>query len=430
MWKQRSTRGGVFDHEIPRVDGRSISVAEFQARFVATNQPVIVTHALHAWFHSHQSPASHSESAPHLSTSSFLSPAPCCATNTESQLPTWTLERLQEVIGDITMNNVLLSQSGRFMYFKKDSGSQPMDSQLTKKQMTFREFLHLSTTRHPPSSSVSVPSLELSKCHSDISSPKFQYYLYGEPLPSQLQEFFCVPQFPASQSATCSLCRIPADENEQKQGTNEAHPILLGHSLTSTLLWVTATGNCSPLHYDLSEGFLAQVCGEKRVCLFPQVPEFADIESSSSPPSSSENSLTRDLVDLNSSPFYPYPVHHIHDRQSAIDDIFAPSLNQFPLYDRVIGWQGTVGASEMLYIPYGWWHQVESSGVCVSVSFRWNPYEAAIRSAAVAKHAFARAHAHQAALTMYESLLSLLPPFVRGVLVARAKAEAIIGGST
>ncbi len=37
----------------------------------------------------------------------------------------------------------------------------------------------------------------------------------------------------------------------------------------------------------------------------------------------------------------------------------------------------------MLYIPYGWWHQIESSGASTSVTFRWNPFETFLRKAAI-----------------------------------------------
>ena len=39
--------------------------------------------------------------------------------------------------------------------------------------------------------------------------------------------------------------------------------------LTSTVCWVGSAGCLTPLHYDCSDGLLAQVLGEKRVWLFP-----------------------------------------------------------------------------------------------------------------------------------------------------------------
>ncbi len=38
-----------------------------------------------------------------------------------------------------------------------------------------------------------------------------------------------------------------------------------------------------------------------------------------------------------------------------------------------------------MYIPFGWWHQIESSGRSVSISVRWNPYDHAIRQVMTAR---------------------------------------------
>jgi len=83
-----------------------------------------------------------------------------------------------------------------------------------------------------------------------------------------------------------------------------------------------------------------------------------------------------------SSSLYPYPVQHSHDRQSQINDIQNPDISKYPLCERVLGWQGVLKAGEVLYIPYGWWHEIESTGNSVSVSYRWNPYEPVLRQVA------------------------------------------------
>lgn len=45
-----------------------------------------------------------------------------------------------------------------------------------------------------------------------------------------------------------------------------------------------------------------------------------------------------------------------------------------PFYDQVIGWQGCIEPADLLFIPYGWYHQIEADGASVSASVRWNPY--------------------------------------------------------
>ena len=122
-------------------------------------------------------------------------------------------------------------------------------------------------------------------------------------------------------------------------------------SLTSSLLWVSITGSLSPLHYDLSDGVLAQLEGTKRFLLFP--------------PS-------------HYSQLAPHPVHHPHDRQSTlILSTCPPSPSSLP--PRTCPHLATLRCTELLLLPYGWWHQVESRSPSVSVSYRWNEWTPALR---------------------------------------------------
>jgi hypothetical protein len=58
-------------------------------------------------------------------------------------------------------------------------------------------------------------------------------YLYGEPIPEPLREFF--PLIPLLKSLA-----------------NDTTQVAFQQLITSCLLWVAVTGNVSPLHYDLS----------------------------------------------------------------------------------------------------------------------------------------------------------------------------------
>ena len=131
----------------------------------------------------------------------------------------------------------------------------------------------------------------------------------------------------------------------------------MSSSLTSTLLWVSPAPTVSPLHYDLSEGVLAQLHGTKRITL----------------------AATKYNKEL-----YPYPLAHAHDRQSQVDNIHDPDARAFPLSRSVPLLSGDLDAGSLLYIPYGWWHQIESIDTAISISMRWNPYEEALRQAAAA----------------------------------------------
>lgn len=143
------------------------------------------------------------------------------------------------------------------------------------------------------------------------------------------------------------------------------------------------------MHFDMSEGILCQLDGSKRITLAaPQIHE----------------------------ELYPYPITHAHDRQSRIDDIHSPDPSRFPLASTVTLMDGLLSAGSLLYIPYGWWHQIESTSVSVSVSMRWNPYEAGLRQVAVgaqATRALPLVARQSIQHRLWESLS--LPPIVRQI---------------
>lgn len=240
----------------------------------------------------------------------------------------WDLNRLQSVLGGTEMKNVFVAANGRFTFFK---AAQQVEG-LKKQPMFFSEF---------------VSRAKKDASFDPILCPEETYYLYGEPLPAPLKTVFT---------------DLPLLQSVRKQ-----------YDLTSSLLWVAVNGSCSPLHYDLSEGVLAQIVGTKRVIMFPP-----------------------------SAQLYPFPVVHAHDRQSSIPDVHKVDRRQFPLFDENLAVRGELKAGQVLYIPFGWWHQIESEGVNVSVSFRWNPFETSVRK-----------------LTLGLRSVSMLPPAARSLIQAQ-----------
>ncbi|XP_067927867.1 hypoxia-inducible factor 1-alpha inhibitor-like [Watersipora subatra] len=114
--------------------------------------------------------------------------------------------------------------------------------------------------------------------------------------------------------------------------------------LTSNLLFIGQEGNITPVHYDEQQNFFAQISGKKKCTLFP--PE--NFES-----------------------FYPYPVHHPHDRQSQVD-MDNPDFEKYPKLKQIKGYETVVEAGDVLYIPMYWWHEIESlddCGVATSINF-------------------------------------------------------------
>ena len=241
----------------------------------------------------------------------------------------WSLPRLQSLLGPLTMNNVFRSTDGRYTYFdpkRQAGGTQSIG--LQRQKMTFDEFVYNARSIVDGKENKEREAIQERKeddsAPASSSSSSSRYYLYGEPLPNPLQSLLPPPTILTSIS-----------------------------SLSSSLLWVAVDGSISPLHYDLSDGVLCQLHHSKHFLLFSPA---------------HHNSLA------------PYPISHAHDRQSQLLFHTRPTL---PLQaeDDVAGeggleaWMGEVRAGEMIYLPYGWWHQVESEGECVSVTYRWDDHQ-------------------------------------------------------
>jgi tRNA wybutosine-synthesizing protein 5 len=109
-------------------------------------------------------------------------------------------------------------------------------------------------------------------------------------------------------------------------------------------LWIGGAGCLTPLHYDRIHNFLIQVVGRKELTLFP--------------PSDTK---------------YLYPSQKEGGTHISEIDLDNPDLNQFPLFSSA---QPPINVllepGDMLFIPPGWWHQVRSLDMSVSVSYWWN----------------------------------------------------------
>eukprot|EP01083_Nonionella_stella_P175305 610106_1 len=194
----------------------------------------------------------------------------------------WTIRSLSQTIGDKFVSNVFVSSNGRFLYSKEGSAN----SKKARFKMLFSEF---------------VSRASKSVTHEPLMAENEKLYLYGENMPGSLKPSVPFPKF------------LPSTSED----------------LTSTMLWVALTGNCSPIHYDMVEGVMCQMSGTKRFVLCPPS-HYAQL--------------------------YPFEVNSPFDRQSKVSDVLAPNLEEFPLCTGLPLIRGEVHAGEVLYIPYGWWH--------------------------------------------------------------------------
>lgn len=111
-------------------------------------------------------------------------------------------------------------------------------------------------------------------------------------------------------------------------------------------LWLAAPATVTPLHYDDTHNFFAQVSGSKTFYLF--APE--DMEA-----------------------LYPGPINTGAQHLSRID-MFQPDFAKHPRAASAAYRTATVNAGEALILPAFWWHQVVSHDVSVSVNFWWRAH--------------------------------------------------------
>lgn len=100
--------------------------------------------------------------------------------------------------------------------------------------------------------------------------------------------------------------------------------------LEACQLWASHGGVSTPLHYDGSDNFLAQLRGRKRVLLFSPADSFR---------------------------LYPFPVGHPKDNYSLVD-AERPDLKAFPAFAAARGRVAEIGEGDVLFLPRFWWHFV------------------------------------------------------------------------
>lgn len=130
----------------------------------------------------------------------------------------------------------------------------------------------------------------------------------------------------------------------------KARPYLLDVSKHVSVinLWFGGQGCKSPLHFDGADNFLVQISGRKRVTLFP--------------PEENDN-------------LYPATGTNLpHCSRVNVFDPDSQSEVAFPLYRqaKLRKIQVSLEPGNILFIPRGWWHAVESLDVSISVNFWWS----------------------------------------------------------
>ncbi len=108
------------------------------------------------------------------------------------------------------------------------------------------------------------------------------------------------------------------------------------HSPDDGFLWIGPAGTRTPFHHDLTNNFMAQIMGSKKINLI------APCESG-------------------------YVYNHLH----CYSDVGGPAIDyeRFPMMENVTISECILAAGEILFLPVGWWHYVEALSPSITMSF-------------------------------------------------------------
>ena len=100
--------------------------------------------------------------------------------------------------------------------------------------------------------------------------------------------------------------------------------------------WFGPKGTVTPLHHDLTNNFMAQVRGRKRVRLVA-----------------------------------PYELARVHNDRHCYSrvDVEKPDFARFPEFRDVAVTEVEIGPGDLLFLPVGWWHHVRGLEVSITMTF-------------------------------------------------------------
>ncbi len=123
-------------------------------------------------------------------------------------------------------------------------------------------------------------------------------------------------------------------------------PDWIGESTNhSPAIWIGESGNKTPLHYDSTQDLLIQIAGIKEIILF----------------SKGSHSILEINNPFSGGRFNFNTIKFIENIPTASEDFFKNNAYRCVLKPGMI-----------LYIPRGWWHQVNSLTTSISANYYWN----------------------------------------------------------
>lgn len=125
------------------------------------------------------------------------------------------------------------------------------------------------------------------------------------------------------------------------------------HKEVVSNFWYSESGANTRAHYDYSNNIFVQVSGVKRVRLFS--------------PSDTQFLYPHDITDYVTMDGVNHPAVQA-SKISSIDEI---DYLRFPEFKHATSYEGILRGGDILYIPAGWWHEICSLDVSMSVNYWW-----------------------------------------------------------
>jgi len=114
-----------------------------------------------------------------------------------------------------------------------------------------------------------------------------------------------------------------------------SHDVLEPHGM----MWIGPAGTVTSLHHDLTDNFIAQIVGRKRLKLVPAA----------------------DVGKL-------YNHQHVFSEIADLEDQ-ALDPTRFPLLANARIYDVTLSPGEIIFIPLAWWHQVKALDFSVTITY-------------------------------------------------------------
>lgn len=110
-------------------------------------------------------------------------------------------------------------------------------------------------------------------------------------------------------------------------------------SMPHGMMWIGPSGTVTSLHHDLTDNFIAQIVGRKRLKLLPAA----------------------DVTNL-------YNHRHVFSEITDLEDT-SLDLSRFPLLRNAKVFDVTLNPGEIIFVPLAWWHQVKSLDFSVTITY-------------------------------------------------------------